>query len=232
MEARCTLPNGIGVIKLMGRSAGFLAAFAALGSGDVDAVLVPEVPIALDGPHGILPHLFRRVQEKQHAVVVVAEGAGEELLGECSEREAGSGNKKLPPIAEYVRDQIVEYFNERKVEVRMKFVDPSYSVRSVPANATDALYCTQLAQNAVHGCMNGLTGFSTGLVNNRTVYIPIPQLVAASPRSMDPSGPIWDRVLAITQQPSPPAVDKADKDNESGTTKSTSFPRLPEPTFH
>lgn len=243
VEARCTLPNGIGVIKLMGRSAGFLAAFAALGSGDVDAVLVPEVPIVLDGPHGILPHIFRRVQEKQHAVVVVAEGAGEELLGESSEREAGSGNKKLPPIAEYIHDQIQQYFHDHSQEARMKYVDPSYSVRSVPANAADSLYCTQLAQNAVHGCMNGLTGFSVGMNNNRTVYIPIPQLVATSPRSMDPSGPIWDRILAMTQQPSPPSSATATTTTvnvgegettttEGGMEKSTSFPRLPEPTFH
>ena len=229
VEARCTLPNGIGVIKLMGRSAGFLAAFAALGSGDVDAVLIPEVPIVLDGPHGILPHILRRVREKHYAIVVVAEGAGEELLGQSHEKEAGSGNKKLPPIAEYMRDQILEYFGERGVEARMKFVDPSYSVRSVPANAADSLYCTQLAHNAVHGCMAGLTGFSVGMVNNRTVYIPIPQLVATSPRSMDPRGPIWDRIRAMTGQPDPEMLPEQPAQIMS---EAPSFPRLPEPTVH
>jgi 6-phosphofructokinase 1 len=226
VEARCTLPNGIGVIKLMGREAGLLTAFAALGSGDVDAVLVPEVPVVLEGPEGILAHIFQRVQEKQHAVVVVAEGAGQDLLDASTETEAGSGNKKLAPIAEFVRDKISTYFHERGLEVRMKYVDPSYSVRSVPANATDSLYCTQLAQNAVHGCMSGLTGFSVGLVNNRTVYIPIPHLVATSPRSMDPNGPIWARICAMTGQPSPLTRP------ETGLDANASFPRLPEPTFH
>jgi 6-phosphofructokinase 1 len=232
VEARCTLPNGVGVIKFMGRSAGFLAAFAALGSGDVDAVLLPEVPVVLRGEDGILPHIFKRVKEKQHAVVVVAEGAGSELLGQTGEKEAGSGNQLLPPIAEYIRDQIKAYFAEQNEEVRMKYVDPSYSVRSVPANAIDSLYCYQLAHNAVHGCMSGLTGFSCGMVNNRTVYIPIPQLVATSPRSMDPNGPIYDRILSMTGQPVPALNGNKEKGRHKAMNSSTSFPRLPEPTVH
>jgi 6-phosphofructokinase 1 len=133
VEAKCTVPNGIGVIKLMGREAGFLAAYAALGSGgDVDAVLVPEVPVVLHGQDGILPFLQRRVLEKGYAVCVVAEGAGQELLDSVTETELGSGNKKLPPIAEYVRDQIQAFFTDQGLECRMKYVDPSYNVRSIP----------------------------------------------------------------------------------------------------
>jgi 6-phosphofructokinase 1 len=204
VEAKCTVPNGIGVIKLMGREAGFLAAYAALGSGgDVDAVLVPEVPVVLRGEDGILPFLQRRVLEKGYAVCVVAEGAGQELLEGVNETELGSGNKKLPPIAEYVRDQIQEYFAEQGLDCRMKYVDPSYSVRSVPANAADSLYCIQLGQGAVYGAMAGYTGFSVGRVNNRIVYIPIPQLVASSPRFMNPKGDIWQQILSTTGQPTP-----------------------------
>lgn len=210
----------------MGRSAGFLAAFAALGSGDVDAVLVPETPIVLEGEKGILPFIYRRVKKKQYAVVVVAEGAGEELLGETNEKEAGSGNKKLAPIAEYIRDQIKKYFKEEKgEEVRMKYIDPSYMVRSVSANAADTLYCTQLAQNAVHGTMAGFTGFSVGLVNNQVVYIPIPQLVAASPRQLDPHGETWQRVISMTGQPNTAPPKKGGDDEHD-------FPTLPEPTVH
>lgn len=204
VEAKCTVPNGIGVIKLMGREAGFLAAYAALGSGgDVDVVLVPEVPVVLHGKDGILPFLQRRVLEKGYAVVVVAEGSGQELLDKIDETEKGSGNKKLPPIAEYVRDEIQSYFTEQGLECRMKYVDPSYSVRSVPANAADSLYCIQLGQGAVHGAMAGWTGFSVARVNCRIVYIPIPQLVATSPRFMDPNGQIWQQILSTTGQPSP-----------------------------
>jgi 6-phosphofructokinase 1 len=204
VEAKCTVPNGIGVIKMMGREAGFLAAYAALGSGgDVDAVLVPEVPVVLHGPDGILPFLQRRVLEKGYAVCVVAEGAGQELLEAVQETEQGSGNKKLPPIAEYVRDEIKAFFRAQNSECSMKYVDPSYSVRSQPANAADSLYCIQLGTGAVHGAMAGYTGFSVGRVNNRIVYIPIPQLVATSPRFMNPDGEIWQQILSTTGQPNP-----------------------------
>jgi 6-phosphofructokinase 1 len=206
-EAMCTMPNGITVVKLMGRSAGFLAAFSALGSGDVDCLLVPEVPIVLDGPDGILPFLRKRVHEQKYAVVVVAEGAGEELLGTSTQVDRG-GNRKLPPIGEYMRDQITEYFLKHGEDSTVRYIDPSYTVRSVPANACDNVYCTQLAQCAVHGAMAGYTGFSAGLVNNQMAYIPIPQLVASSPRNMDPYGAIWEKVLAMTGQPNhaPPRV--------------------------
>lgn len=211
VEAKCTMPNGIGVIKLMGREAGFLTAFAALGSGgDVDAVIIPEVPIIMEGPDGILPFLHQRVLEKNHAVVVVAEGAGQELLESVMEKEAGSGNKLLPPIAEHIRDEIKAYLRRQGMECRMKFIDPSYSVRSIPANAADALYCMQLAQAAVHGAMAGSTGFTVGMVNNRICYIPIPLLVATSPRFMDPEGDIWKQVLAMTGQPDHSKSNEAD----------------------
>ena len=228
-EAMCNIPNGIGIIKvsdpvlswtcfpfvafannvglskLMGRSAGFLAAFSALGSGDVDLVLVPEVPIVLDGPDGILPYIRKRVQEHKYAVVVVAEGAGEEMLGESTEVDAG-GNRARPMIGDFIKTAIGDYFETFDEEATIKYIDPSYTVRSVPANAADSMYCTQLAQSAVHGAMAGYTGFSTGLVNNQLVYLPIPQLVASSPRTMNPNGNIWGRIVAMTGQPNTAAA--------------------------
>lgn len=199
-EASCTMPNGVCVVKIMGRSAGFLAATSALGSVDVDAVLVPEVDIILDGPNGILPFIYRRTKQQKYAVVVVAEGAGEELLGVSTEKDKG-GNRKLPPIGEFIRDQIKDYFTSQGEESVVRYIDPSYTVRSVPANAADTIYCTDLAHNAVHGAMAGYTGFSVGLVNNQICYLPIPQLVASSPRGMDPNGTMWERVLEMTGQP-------------------------------
>ena len=130
----CNVPNGIGIVKLMGRSAGFLAAFAALGSGDVDAVLLPEVPIVLEGPNGILPFIRQRAKEQKYVVVVVAEGAGEELLGESQEKDAG-GNKKLPPIGEFIRAQVQQHFQKHGEEVSVKYVDPSYSVSTIGAKS-------------------------------------------------------------------------------------------------
>jgi len=205
-EAQCTLPNGIAVIKLMGREAGYLGAFAALASNDVDLVLVPECPIVLEGEDGILPFLLERVKQKNYAVVVVSEGAGQDLVGATQMKEAGSGNKILAPIAEFIRDQISSYFEKQGVDARMKYIDPSYMVRGVPANSSDSLYCSELAQNAVHCAMAGFTGFSVGLVNNTLVMIPIPHLTATSPRAMNleqKGGEIWNRVIAMTGQPRP-----------------------------
>lgn len=154
------MPNGIGIVKLMGRSAGFIAVHATLASGDVDLCLVPEVAIELEGEQGCLPFLMQRVKEQGHAVVVVAEGAGEELLGKSTEVDAG-GNRKLPAIGEFLKSKIVAYFKEHGQETSIKYLDPSYMIRSVPANASDSLYCMLLAQNAVHGAMAGYTAFST-----------------------------------------------------------------------
>eukprot|EP01038_Epipyxis_sp_PR26KG_P014668 gene14668-19706_t len=206
-EAKCNLPNGIGIVKLMGRSAGFIAVHAVLASGDVDLCLVPEISIELEGEDGCLPFLMKRVEEQGHAVIVVAEGAGEELLGQSAETDAG-GNRKLPAIGEFLKKKVVEYFSKHGKEATVKYIDPSYMIRSVPANASDSLYCMLLAQNAVHGAMAGYTAFSVGLVNNRVVFIPIPRLVATSPRVMDPFGRTWERVLSETRQPNcKPSID-------------------------
>ena len=207
VEAKCNVPNGIGIVKLMGRSAGFVAAHATLGSGDVDLCLVPEIKIILDGDNGILPFLYDRVKEKGHAVVVVAEGAGEHLFETSHEKDA-SGNKKLPEIGPYMKEQIIKYFKKKNTEATVKYIEPSYMIRSVPANASDALLCMLLAQIAVHGAMAGFTGFSVGLVNNRVVYIPIKRLTATSPSNMHPNGRTWERVMALTLQPhAPPVID-------------------------
>lgn len=200
VEASCNVPNGVGIVKLMGRSAGFIAAHSTLSSGDVDLCLVPEVPLILDGEIGCLPHVYRRVKEKGFAVVVVAEGAGEEILGTSTDVDA-SGNKRLPKIGEFMKKSIESYFESKGETATVKYIDPSYMVRSVPANAYDSLYCMQLAQNAVHGSMAGFTGFSVGLCNNKMVLLPIPQLVKTSPRMMNSRGRTWERVLAQTRQP-------------------------------
>lgn len=209
-EAACA-HHGIGVVKLMGRYAGFISAFATLASGDVDLCLIPEVPVVLDGPCSILTHLQRVLSSKGHAVVVVAEGAGEELLAAHTAdaaRDAG-GNRKLPPIGPWLCDRIRAHFDALGVKTSMKYIDPSYMIRSVAANSADAVYCALLGQNAVHGAMAGYTGFSTGLVNNRMVYLPITAITANSPRRMNPRGHTYERILAMTRQPDPladPAV--------------------------
>lgn len=201
--------NGIGMVKLMGRYAGFISAFATLASGDVDLCLIPEVPVVLDGPCSILKHLHGVLQRKGHAVVVLAEGAGEDLLDAHVLKSGGTvsvdagGNRKLPPIGPWLQQRIKDYFDGVGVKTAIKYIDPSYMIRSVPANSADAVYCALLGQNAVHGAMAGYTGFSTGLVNNRMVYLPITAITANSPRRMNPRGHTYERILAMTRQPDP-----------------------------
>ena len=207
-EAMC-VPNGIGVVKLMGRYAGFIATHAAIASSSCDLCLIPEVPIETES---LLKHVEHVLEKRGHAVIIVAEGAGETLLGKSEEVDAG-GNRKLPPIGLYLKGMIKDYFHNLPdpVNVEVKYIDPSYMIRSVPANAADSLLCFLLAQNAVHGSMSGLTGFSVGLCNNRTVYLPISAIAKGSPRIVNPHGRMYERLLTVTGQPKTqlPELDRA-----------------------
>lgn len=198
-EAKC-VPNGIGIVKLMGRHAGFIAVHATLASGNVDLCLLPEAPVVLDGTKGIYTHLSATLTEKGHAVVVVAEGAGEELLGKQNHFDGG-GNRKLPAIGAFLKEAIIEHFKSTGKQVAVKYIDPSYMIRSVRANASDSIMCLILAQNCVHGAMAGLSGFSVGICNNRTCFLPMSAIVSNSPRRIDTNGRTYDRMLAITGQP-------------------------------
>lgn len=173
--------------------------------------LIPEVPFHLHGAHGLLPHLERVLKAQHSAVVVVAEGAGEDVMARAAlaagaqgagevQRDA-SGNVKLGDIGHFLSGAVSEYFADRGRGVSVKYVDPSYMIRSVPADAEDAVYCLFLASHAVHGAMAGLTGFSVGLVTGRTVYLPLEAVVKASPSYMNPRGSTWERILSMTHQP-------------------------------
>eukprot|EP00823_Brevimastigomonas_motovehiculus_P006159 TRINITY_DN4961_c0_g1_i1.p1 TRINITY_DN4961_c0_g1~~TRINITY_DN4961_c0_g1_i1.p1 ORF type:complete len:520 (+),score=72.82 TRINITY_DN4961_c0_g1_i1:18-1577(+) len=200
VEAKCS-PNGIGIVLLMGRHAGFIAAHATLSSNQVDLCLIPEVPFELEGPRGILGHIENVVNKEGHAVIVVAEGAGKDIIKSTGMKDE-SGNPVLPEIGLFLKEAIRQHFKKKKKSVAIKYHDPSYMIRSVRANAADSIYCTVLAANAVHGAMAGYTGFTSATVNNRSVFIPIPLLVSASPCFLNPHGRTWERVLSSTQQPS------------------------------
>jgi len=198
-EARAAW-NGIGIVKLMGRHAGFIAAHATLASADVNFCLVPEDPFVLDGPRGFLAALERRLAEKHHAVVVVAEGAGQDLIpGAARERDA-SGNVKPADVGLFLRDRVHRHFAARGTAVTIRYLDPSYAIRSLPANATDAQYCLVLGQHAVHAGLAGRTAVVVGSWNDCVVHVPIP-LVVGRPRRLDPEGEDWRRVLETTGQP-------------------------------
>jgi len=187
--------NGVGLLKLMGRDSGFIAAYTAMVSGEVNFCLVPEVPFTLPG---FLQSLEERLDRRRHAVIVVAEGAGQELV-ESTERDR-SGNIKHGDIGIFLRDAIKAHFKAQGKELNLKYIDPSYIIRSRPANAHDAALCTVLGQNAVHAGMSGRTNMVMGLWNHQITHVPI-ALATSTRKKIDPEGWAWSSVLAATGQP-------------------------------
>ena len=190
--------NGIGLVKLMGRDSGFIACLATLACAEVNYVLIPEVPFRLDGPDGLLENLRTRILQRKHAVIVVAEGAGKNLVAEAG--SDASGNTKLEDIGVYLRDKINAYFKQLEIEMTLKYIDPSYTIRSVPASTQDNVYCWRLAQHAVHAAMAGKTAMLIGRWHGSYVHMPI-DLVTHGRRKVDPAGELWQAVVEITGQP-------------------------------
>jgi 6-phosphofructokinase 1 len=199
IEAR-SVENGIALVKLMGRHAGFIAAGATVASQDVNFILVPEVPFKLDGPRGFLAALKARILRRAHAVVVVAEGAGQDLLKQAGTERDASGNVKLKDVGLYMRERIETYFKAEKVPAVMRYFDPSYLIRSSPANSEDSILCDLFARNAVHAAMAGKTGLVIGYLHDQFIHVPI-ELLTSRKKSMDPDGFAWSAALAATGQP-------------------------------
>jgi len=197
-EEACGAWNGVGLVKLMGRHSGFIAAHATLASGDVDFCLVPEVPFALDGPGGLLTALEARLAVEHHALVAVAEGAGQELLpaGAPPARDP-SGNVKLKDVGTFLRDRITAHLATTRIDGVVRYIDPSYTIRSLPTNSFDSQLCLAFGQHAVHAGMAGRTDVLVGVWNQRFTHVPIPLAVAAR-RRLDPRGELWQRVLEST----------------------------------
>ncbi len=191
--------NGIGLVKLMGRESGFIAVHTVLAVHDANFVLIPEVPFDLDGPNGFLRHLEDRVLRRSHAVVVVAEGAGQEFAQGEGGTDA-SGNAKLGDIGTLLRDRILAHFKKKGLDATVKYIDPSYMIRSSPATPTDSVYCERLGNNAAHAAMAGKTKLLIGMVNREFVHIPIKAAVSRR-NFVNTEGSLWRDAVDATQQP-------------------------------
>jgi 6-phosphofructokinase 1 len=191
---------GIGLVKLMGRHSGFVACQAAVASTDVDLVLIPEIPATLEGEGGVIAYLDRVLARKGNAVVVVAEGAAQELIADGSEGTDKSGNTKLKDVGVYLRDTITSHYHRAGRDVTLKYIDPSYTIRSVPATPSDSVYCWNMARNAVHAAMAGNTEILIGRWHGRFVHVPMP-LATRSRKQVDPSMDLWMSVIEATGQP-------------------------------
>ena len=191
--------NGISLVKIMGRHAGFIAAGATIASQDVNFTLVPEVAFALDGEHGFLAALKKRLIDRAHAVVLVAEGAGQHLMATGVEQYDASGNLKSKDIGAFLRDRIETYLKAENVPYAMRYFDPSYLIRSVSASAEDAILCDFFARNAVHAAMAGKSGLVIGLQHDTFTHVPI-ELLTQRKKQLDLNSPAWLGVLASTGQ--------------------------------
>ena len=188
--------NGIGLVKLMGRESGFIAAYAALANNDVNFCLVPEVPFSLDA---FLETLKTRLEKRGHAVIVAAEGAGQSLMSESGQKDA-SGNIRFEDIGLFLKERINTFFKEVGIKVELKYIDPSYTIRSMPANSRDSAFCLILGHNAVHAGMAGRTNMVVGYWKNRFTHVPIP-LAVSERKQIDPEAWLWGNVLSCTGQP-------------------------------
>lgn len=191
--------NGVGLVKVMGRESGFIAAYTALANNDVDFVLIPEIPFDLHGDKGLISLMGRRLVERGHGVILVAEGAGQELL-EASNEKDPSGNKQLNDIGHYLETRIPRHLKNIGIESTLKYIDPSYMIRSAPADPNDSIYCARLGTHAVHAAMAGRTKSLISLVNNVFVHLPI-EMAISERNYVDVEGPLWRDVLEVTRQP-------------------------------
>ena len=193
-------PNGIGLVKLMGRHSGFIACHAALAMSDVNFVLIPELPFKLEGENGFLQSLHDRLLRRRHAVIVVAEGAGQEYVKSDPGKTDASGNVVLKDVGVYLRDRIADYFKTIGTEITLKYIDPSYTIRSVPASSQDNVYCMRLAHNAAHAAMAGKTGMIVSRWHNHFIHVPM-ALATSGRKQVNPMSDLWLSVIESTGQP-------------------------------
>jgi len=192
-------PNGIGLIKLMGRHSGFLAATAALAQQDANFVLIPEIDIFLEGKAGFLQALENRILHRKHAVIIVAEGAGQTFFNHQKKQYDPSGNVILQDIGLFLKEKISHWFKSKSIPISLKYIDPSYIIRSLPANANDSVFCGFLGREAVHAGMAGKTKLLISYWNNHYVHVPM-DASAGNRKKLDPQGRLWQSVLEATGQ--------------------------------
>ncbi|MDR3154394.1 MAG: ATP-dependent 6-phosphofructokinase [Deltaproteobacteria bacterium] len=200
-------PWGVGLVKLMGRDSGFIAATAALARGDANFVLIPEIDFDVDGPGALLDRLYKRLASRGHAVIVVAEGAGQKFFAQEPAEKDASGNILHKDIGAFLTDRVRKYFREKAQDLNLKYIDPSYIIRSAPANSTDQVFCSFLGQKAAHAAMAGKTNCLIGQWNDHFVHVPIAMAIKER-KKVDPMGELWNSVLERTGQPTLTAARK------------------------
>jgi 6-phosphofructokinase 1 len=200
VEARAAV-NGIGIVKVMGRESGFIAANATLATNDVNYCIIPEMPFSLEGEKGFLNQLEKRLLLRKHAVIVVSEGVGQDYVNDPKNPQYDpSGNLKLGDIGVYLKERIKEHMKKKKIPTTVKYLDPSYSIRSRAPTPNDSIFCSQLAQMAVHAGMSGRTGMVVGYFNGQFTHLPM-KVATMKRKKVDLESQLWLSILELTGQP-------------------------------
>lgn len=192
--------NGLALIKVMGRDSGFIAAYTTLANPYINYCLIPEEPFSLDGSDGtkaLLPNLVERMNKKHHAVIIVAEGAGQNLFASSARKKDASGNVLHEDIGILLKDEIKRYFKEQNIELNLKYFDLGYTIRSVRAEGEDAVFCATLAQSAAHAAMAGKTDVMVGHWAGEFTHVPI-ALATRQRKKVDLHTPLWNCVESLT----------------------------------
>ena len=192
--------NGIGIVKLMGRDSGYITAAASIASGEANFVIIPEIPFEFEGERGLLNLLKKRLEEKKHAVIVIAEGAGQNLFDKNISKKDKSGNIIHNDVGLYMKEKIKKYFDNMNFEYSLKYIDPSYMIRSLPPIPMDSMFCSNLAQNAVHAAMAGKTELLIGYWNGKFTHVPLSSVIGKR-KKIDVEGDFWLGVILSTGQP-------------------------------
>eukprot|EP00668_Euglena_longa_P014128 GGOE01018102.1.p1 GENE.GGOE01018102.1~~GGOE01018102.1.p1 ORF type:complete len:494 (+),score=144.75 GGOE01018102.1:38-1483(+) len=183
-----SVKNGVGVVKVMGRDSGFVARNAALSNNVVDACLIPEVPFEIKGNGGLLPWLDGHLATKHCAVIVICEAAGQQHLP-CLGKDP-TGHNIYEDTGKWLKKAIETHWQETGQEGKVFLIDPSYMLRSVPANTGDNMFCIQLAQAAVHTAYSGYSGVTVGRYHDLYGVMPI-EMVVSGLRKVNPKGSLW-----------------------------------------
>lgn len=191
--------NSIGIVKLMGRESGFIAVNTAIATGEVNFVLIPELDFSLYGQNGLIPQLFDRLRKRHHAVIVVSEGAGQNLFKNENTQRDKSGNVKFQDISKLLKEEILKYSKENNIPAIVKLLDPSYSIRSSKINASDSIYCMELGQSAVHAAFSGKTSALVGKNSDYYTLVPIETAISET-KHVDIGSRLWRTVLESTGQ--------------------------------
>jgi 6-phosphofructokinase 1 len=184
----------IGLLEVFGASAGWVALHAHADSGEGDEVLIPERMPEKREDHndflgGILDYVEKRLEDNDHAVVVVAEGA----MPEWQWRDAGAKDRAFANLLSKMKQRYGPARAEAgKEPFAISDVRTRYLVRGTPPNTYDIELCKVTGRLMVDTALAGFTGCAVHRWQNDYVLVPF-RTAAERLKQV----PMWDVFLQI-----------------------------------